>query len=516
MNAHDTRMAAIRDNPPAPFGRELPARSPFLDRITETDVTEAIEVFLACIVADNSLVDDCGLEPDDFDVDLHRTVFSKVIDLRGQGLDANPVSLKPFIPKTIGGLDISPAEYLSRLAIEGSSPFVMGQMEKKVQIIKQSALARNLKREATFASEMADEGHSLITLADEIEKLEARLRERRERFSDLRRVSDEEIIDGYLRMITGENEDGTDGIPLPFPDFEYLINDNMLRVGRIYGMLGASAEGKTSMTLQVVYSALMAGHPVCYLSFDQEQLEILAQMAAQQEGIPFASQIQNSRNHQRLSQDQIDKGYAFVRKIKRLPFEVISCSTSDTVPRLETKMDGFLRRRANGRMPLFIFDHIRAIRSSVQGDEGSKALQIGQDIKDAMKARRAAGWILQQRSTSGLKRENPRPASVDLYGGDAAKQPFDVVFYVFRASEHRDEQVKTARDEADAEKIRGRFSRIYGKDREDQYIPIDGFVEVGMIKNRFGNKNRRAILAFDPEYTRFSSRRRQDQGSMFG
>lgn len=25
-----------------------------------------------------------------------------------------------------------------------------------------------------------------------------------------------------------------------------------------------------------------------------------------------------------------------------------------------------------------------------------------------------------------------------------------------------------------------------------------------------GNKNRRAILAFDPEYTRFSSRRRPD------
>jgi replicative DNA helicase len=226
--------------------------------------------------------------------------------------------------------------------------------------------------------------------------------------------------------------------------------------------------------------------------------------------------MQNSRNHQRLSQHQIDQAFGFIRKLKRLPFEVIQCRTSDTVQKLEAKMDAFLRRRANGSMPLFVFDHIRAIKPSVQGDEGTKALQIGQDIHDAMKARRSAGWVLQQRSTTGLKRENPRPASADLFGGDSAKQPFDVIFYVFRASEHRDEQVRTAKDEAEAEKVRNRFSHIYGRDRDGEYLPIDGFIEVGMIKNRFGNKSRRAILAFDAEYTRFSSRRQKVQEEMFG
>lgn len=442
---------------------------------------------------------------------LHRDLFDAIQSGIRSGKKINPYTVKSFIPSQIAESavdDISVPQYLVRLASSTVSYDVSG--------FAGAVTFEAVKREGLGVAETLDvacwDAKDEIGLSEKITECCDRLIRMRTVLEGGEVADDEKIIDDYLKMITGESEaSGADGIPLPFPDFEHLINDNMLRPGRIYGMLGASAEGKTSLTLQVVYAALMAGHPVAYLSFDQDQMEILAQITAQQEGIPFASQIQNSRNHQRLSQQQIDKGYAFVRKLKREPFEVIACTTHDTVAKLEAKIDGFLRRRANGKMPLFIFDHIRAIRSTVQGDEGSKALQIGQDIKDVVKARRGAGWVLQQRSTSGLKRENPRPASIDLYGGDAAKQPFDVIFYVFRASEHRDEQVKTAKDETEAGKISERFRKIYGKDRDDEYIPIEGMVEVGMIKNRFGNKNRRAILKFDPDYTRFSSRRKTEQ-----
>lgn len=447
---------------------------------------------------------------------LHRTIFDAIQSGVKSGKVINPYSVKSFIPSSFADISIdglSLSQYLARLASSTVNFDNVGGFASAVTF-------EAVKREGVSVAESLDiaswNAASEFEFATKLTELCERLVRMRSVLEGRETEDDEKVVDDYLKMITGENEaEGADGIPLPFPDFEHLINDTMLRPGRTYGILAASAEGKTSLTLQVVYAALIAGHPVCILSYDQDQMEILAQMTAQQEGIPFSSQLQNSRNHQRLSQQQIDQGYGFVRKLKRMPFEVIQCRTSDTVARLEAKMDGFLRRRANGRMPLFVVDHIRAIRSSIQGDEGSKAMQVGQDLHDAMKARRSAGWILQQRSTSGLKRENPRPASVDLYGGDAAKQPFDVIFYAFRATEHRDEQVKTAKDETDAEKIRNRFSKIYGKDRNDEYIEIEGHVEIGMIKNRFGNKNRRAILKFDPEYTRFSSRRKREQEEMF-
>jgi replicative DNA helicase len=479
---------------------------------------EAEQQILGMVLMNNDAI--TGL-PETFSVGhlfdkFHRELFEAIQSGIRSGKTINPYTVKSFLPASVADIaigDLSVSQYLSRLASNRASIDNIGGFASAVTF-------EAVKREGLSVAESMDiscwEARSEIEFAEKLTECCDRLTRMRSVLEGREVDGDEKVLDDYLKMITGENEaDGADGIPLPFPDFEHLINDNMLRPGRIYGMLGASAEGKTSLTLQVVYAALMAGHPVAYLSFDQDQMEILAQITAQQEGIPFSSQIQNSRNHQRLSQQQIDNGYAFVRRLKQAPFEVIPCTTRDTVARLGAKIDGFMRRRANGKMPLFIFDHIRAIRSTVQGDEGSKALQIGQDIKDVVKARRGAGWILQQRSTGGLKRENPRPASADLYGGDAAKQPFDVIFYVFRASEHREEQVKTAKDENEAEKIRNRFSKIYGKDRDDEYLEVDGYIEVGMIKNRFGNKNRRAILKFDPEYTRFSSRRQAEQGSMF-
>lgn len=447
-----------------------------------------------------------GLEARHFSEPFHRLVFDAIgAAIKAGKKNVNPVTIRSHIsPDDLAQSidEMTTAQYCARLASDA------------VSIIHAEDFARAIiffaaRREGIHASQV---GENACYDADDEVSFVDQITQARDRYTNLLQVlegrsaqDDEEVIEDYLQMITGEHDEvGADGIPLPFSDFEYLINDNMLRPGRTYGMLGASAEGKTSLTLHVVHAAVMAGHPVCYFSFDQDQREILAQMAAQNVGIPFNAQIQNSRNRQRLSEQQIDKGYGYVRRLKRGAFEVINCNTTDTVPKLQGKMRGFMRRRANGKTPLFIYDHIRAIRSSIQGDEGSKALQIGQDIKSAVKEERAAGWILQQRSSSGLKRENPRPTSSDLYGGDAAKQPFDVIFYVYRASEHRDEQMKTAKDDAESNKISNRFQRAYGADFE-----IDGNIELGMVKNRFGNKNRRAILGFEAEYTRFSSHRNQ-------
>lgn len=475
--------------------------SPFLDRITEEDVTESIETFLACVISDNAMLDGCGLEPDDFDVDLHRTVYSKAVELSASGLDANPISLKPFIPKDIHGLKVSPAEYLTRLAIFGRNPMAKAEFTAKVQIIKAAAMTREVRREGQFAMQLADEGHSLMTILDEAEKIEARLKERRERFSGAKDISDEQVIDQYLQMITGSYEHADcEGVPVEFPEIQRVLSDTMLRRGRMYGLLSSSGEGKSSLMLQIAHAALMAGHPVLILSFDQSELECLAQMAAQNVGVEFRSQMQNTPNKPMLSQSQIDTAYSFVRKIKRLPFSVKDCETRDTAEKLETYIDQFLKRKANGRTPLIIVDHIRAIKPEGQADEGTKALLIAQKLKSTFKKRNAAGLIIQQRSGSGMKRDNPRPIADDLYGGEAARQPFDTIFYLYRAEMHMNRQLATAKDSQEGDRIRSRFRHAFGEE-------LEGKAEIGAIKARFSNPNTRGILDFDAPYTRYTSRR---------
>jgi replicative DNA helicase len=345
----------------------------------------------------------------------------------------------------------------------------------------------------------------LVTILDEAEKIEARLKERRERFSGFKDVSDDDITDQYLQMITGSYEHADcEGVPVEFQEIQRVLSDTMLRRGRMYGLLSSSGEGKSSLMLQIAHTALMAGHPVLILSFDQSELECLAQMAAQNVGVEFRSQMQNTPNKPMLSQNQIDTAYGFVRKIKRLPFSVKDCETRDTAEKLETYIDQFLKRKANGRTPLIIVDHIRAIKPEGPADEGTKALLIAQKLKSTFKKRNAAGLIIQQRSGSGMKRDNPRPIADDLYGGEAARQPFDTIFYLYRAEMHMNRQIATAKDAQEQDRIRSRFRHAFGEE-------LEGKAEIGAIKARFSNPNTRGILDFDAPYTKYTSRRQAER-----
>lgn len=461
---------------------------------------------LGAILFNNAVLSKVGdLEPKHFEEPLHQRIYEEIKRIIQAGKKATAITLKNAMADVEKVGDITFSEYISRMVTHFAPGF-----ESQLSAVIREAYARR---------EMISTGRTLqeyafvheTELMSCIVDLEKRFRATAAALEAQDEFNDEAVLDSYLSMITGDAEGGDDGVPMPFPEMEYLANDNMLRPGRIYGILAASGEGKTSLTLHMCHAAVMAGHPVCFFSYDQDKNEILAQMAAQNTGVPFTSQVQNSRNRPRLSQHDIDKAYRYVNNLKRHPFDIIDCTTKDTVARLEVKMDAFLNRRANGKTPLFVFDHIRAIKPEAQGDEGSKALQVGQDIKGAMKHRKAAGWILQQRSTTGLKRPNPRPATTDLYGGDAARQPFDTIFYLFRAIEHMEEQLKTAPDEKEAGHIKARFRSIYGDDVPD----IEPFVELGLVKSRFGNRKLRKLLKFDPEFTRFSSIDQRRQGGMF-
>ncbi len=95
------------------------------DRITEDDAFQASELLLACIFNDNALLDECGLEPEDFAEGVHQTAFREAIDLRRNGQHVNSVSLKPFMPKLVKSErcgDVTPAKYLSNLMILGADP----------------------------------------------------------------------------------------------------------------------------------------------------------------------------------------------------------------------------------------------------------------------------------------------------------------------------------------------------------------------------------------------------------
>lgn len=488
-----------------------PNRTNFNDRISEQDGVDAAEVFLACMFADNSILSECDLEPDDFIEDIHRTMFKAAQELHRGGQPVDPVSLKPFVPKTLRvkpteaterrddrsskskePTEITPALYMNRLYSLGFSAGTRDRLESSIQTIKAVALAHQLGREAEYASEIAKEGHSLLTLDEEITNLENRLKERRERLSALK--SSASAGASYLTMFQASaRRDGVVGVPIALPEIAKVLSEPVFEAGNLYGLLSSSGEGKSSLTMQIIFHALKQGHPVLFLSYDQSAAQCVRQMIAQVHGIDLHQQRAPSSMMSPLEQDTCVK---FAMWIDKQPLEIIRCQREGVV-QLVTYSRRFIKRMANGKTPLIVVDHIGKVKPrdpKLSPDRISGEVTV--ELKALADELAASVLILNQRNGEGGRRQNPRPIAKDLYGGEGARSDYDAIMTLYRPEKYKKEMEKIAATDADWKII----NKVFGSE-------IEGVAEVASIKVRFGDPSIVERLKFVGRYTRYESDR---------
>jgi replicative DNA helicase len=476
----------------------------FMDRITEDDAFFAAQEFFACVFNDADVLDDCGLQEDDFTSEIHRAVFKHAIDYRLRGQAIAPISLKPHLPKSfrIKGdddrrkeVESTPAQYLSNLMVRGVDPALRQRLDSNILIIKSMALARSLEREMAVGLEIAREGHTLLTLGDEIEQLESRLKELKDRFSETTAVSSPGS--SYLAMFQASaRRDGVMGVPIALPEIASVLSEPVFEAGNLYGLLSSSGEGKSSLTMQLICHAVREGHPVLFLSYDQSAAQCVRQMIAQVYGIDVKQQREPMRLMTSKQQDDCVK---FATWLDRQPLEIIRCQR-EGVTQLVTSARRFTKKRSNGRTPFIVIDHIGKVKPR---DPKLSADRISADVTVELKALAdetgSAVLVLNQRNGYGTKRDNPRPIDEDLYGGEGAKADYDSVIFLYRPQKYRSKRVATAATDRDWKIIQ----KVYGEFGDEE--EIRSVAEVGVIKNRFGNPEIRERLRFVPEYTRYES-----------
>ncbi|MGV2099030.1 DnaB-like helicase C-terminal domain-containing protein [Rhizobium sp. 21-4511-3d] len=462
------------------------AHATFMDKITEDDVIEAEQTVIASIFANNEIVNECGLEDSDFTETLHQIVFSAAQKLYSSHQRINAVSLKPFIPLDAGMGDMSPAQYIGKLQIAGAR--ALSQLDGSLDIIKGMSLARQLVREAEFAASMAKEGHTLLTLGDEIEQMEVRLKELRSRFAET--VAVKSPGSEYLTAFNASSRrDGLIGVPIGLEEIKRVLSESVFAGGNLYGLLSSSGEGKTSLTIQIIFHAIRSGHPVLFLSYDQSAYQCIRQMIAQVHGISVKQQDEPMRLMTETERDQCVK---FATWIERQPLEIIRCQR-EGVGQLTAYARRFIKKRANGRTPLIVLDHIGKVKprdAKLSPDRISGEVTV--ELKALADETQSAFLVLNQRNSFGTRRDNPRPISADLYGGEGAKADYDGIIYLYRAEKYKADRVATAATDADWKKIH----KVFGSD-------IEGIAEIGSIKCRFGDPNIREQLRFEAQYTRY-------------
>ncbi|MBX5238654.1 DnaB-like helicase C-terminal domain-containing protein [Rhizobium sp. NLR22b] len=463
----------------------------FMDRVTEDDVLEAEQTLIASAMFLPESFDNCGLEANDLSIGLHQIIFKAASDLRAAHQHVNPVSLKPYVPKDVQGLNVSPAQYLTRLSTIGA-PLRPVDVDQAAEIVKGSVIARRIAQEAQYMAAVASEGLGLLTIGDELEQLESRLKELRARFAETTAISSPGS--SYLTAFQASaRRDGVIGVPIALPEIAMVLSEPVFEAGNLYGLLSSSGEGKSSLTMQLIYHAVSEGHPVLFLSYDQSSAQCVRQMIAQVHGIDVRQQREPSRL---MSQKEQDQCVSFATWIDRQPLQIIRCQR-EGVTQLVAYARRFIKQKANGKTPFVVIDHIGKVKPrdpKLSPDRISGEVTV--ELKALADETQSSILILNQRNSFGTRRDNPRPISADLYGGEGARADYDAVLTLYRPEKYKKEREKIASKPSDWTAI----NSVFGSD-------IEGIAELATIKVRFGDPSIVEKVKFEARFTRYVSMR---------
>lgn len=462
---------------------------------------EAEQALLGAILVNNDAFHRVSdfLKASHFFEPLHRKIYEVTAERIRGGNMVNPVLVKSYLPAGDMVGELTVAEYLARLAVEAVTIVNAADYGKAIYDLAQR---RGL---IVIGEGMVAEAYDAPPDAPAIEigrNAEARIIEAFSDAPDDDSCNVEDIVDGMVEDFSARRMKPV--VPLPLPQLRETIGGDM-EAGMLIGMLSGSGEGKTSLALQIVGQALANGHPVMILSFDQSKAQIIDQIISQRTG------IENTRIRAwTMMEKEMERYLEALHEVKAMPLRIRKCNGSyDTAGHLV----GYVKRslmplcRRLEKPGLVVVDHARKVcPRDPKAHEGRIAAEINGVFKHFADANGLVWLNLMQRSASGAKRRNPRPVDTDIFGGEQGREDYDAVFYLYRAWKYWQNQIKTSEDAKDEERINARFNRE--KWTEDQ-------AEIGVLKWRFGDPNKRFRVRFEAQFTRYVSMRDEPDPALF-
>jgi replicative DNA helicase len=488
MNAHAYDLS--REDHSRHFGQQGPA------------VPESMEAEQALLGA--ILVRGEALEavPPTFDAShfyepIHQELYGAILKAAEAKKNINPITVRSFLSpevaaRAVGTMTVS--QYLARLASEAVSIVNVPEFADAIT-------GSYLRRAGLSASD--EFSRACYHANDDLEYLE-QARGYRDRLNTI--IQEAEARDdaytvspgeAYIsRMAAASENNGSVGVAISLGEISKVLNSTVFEAGNLYGLLSSSGEGKTSLTMQLMYSAFTHGHPVLFLSYDQSPAQCVAQLIAQARGIDTKQQ---SDPNGKMRESERDQCADFAIWLNSQPFEIIRCQREGN-SRLLSYAHRFVRKHRGGKTPFIVIDHIKKIKPH---DERASPDKISSAITVEWKAfadeTASSVLMLNQRNTEGTRRLNPRPIGRDIYGGEGAKEDYDAMLYLYRPAKYKKDMVATAASDRDRNSINAVFNEFGDEDQ------IETVAEIGAIKVRFGDPSIRERLKFNGRYTKYES-----------
>lgn len=451
---------------------------------------EAEEALLGALLLKNALVPQVSgfLKPDHFADEAYKAVYAAILAATAEGRLADPITLRGSLPAAFG--EDSAAAVLAHLAASA----VGFRVTDYARAIVDGSLRRSLALIGDDIALCARQVTS-VPIGAQLDDTEKRLTEVRALHGiggDV--IGSAEAWDRHEQARFG-GVSAVPGYAWPFPQLSAAL-DGDAEPGNLYGLVGASGDAKTSLTLQLAFHFASLGLPSLFLSGEQSDAQCRDQIYSQQLGIP-AKAIKRAS----VSDDEFARIRALKGTLRDLPLRIEEWP-EEPVSGISRRVRAFCSRYQRGCF--FAVDHASQIAFDNPKEmwaEQVRRTYLG--LKRICAETGSIGLVLMHRSSDFLGRRRMRPVIGDIYGKEVARRALDGCFALYRPGMWLREAASIAENDT----LRKKF--------EDEAIlfqepgaPTE-IAEIYSLKTRFGapgqhqTRTNGSHLLFEGRFTRF-------------
>lgn len=466
---------------------------------------EAEQALLGAILVNNEAfyrVSDF-LEPRHFFEPIHVRIYETTAALIRAGKVATPVTLKTFMPADFDVAGLTAPQYLARLAAEATTVI---NAEDYGRTIYDLSVRRDL---IAIGEEIVNEAYEApidATPQDQIEEAEKRLYELAEtgrydggflRFNDALK----EAVDMASRAF--QRDGHLSGLASGLDDLDTIMGG--LQPSDLIILAGRPGMGKTSLATNIAYNVAAAyrgetlpdgsvrpidGGICAFFSLEMSAEQLATRILAEQTEIP-SYKIRRGD----ISEADFDKLAAGAQMMQTVPL-YIDDTGGISIAQLRARARRLKRQRG---LDFMVVDYLQLLTgSSKRASEGrvQEITEITTGLKALAKELAVPIMALSQLSRQVESRDDKRPQLSDLRESGSIEQDADVVMFVFREEYYlKGKEPKEGTEEwfkwdTDLKAVQNTAEVIIGKQRHGP---------TGTVR-----------LAFEPQYTRFSSLARED------
>ncbi|QJP13320.1 replicative DNA helicase [Starkeya sp. ORNL1] len=467
---------------------------------------EAEQALLGAILVNNEAfyrVSDF-LEPRHYFEPIHVRIYETAAALIRAGKVATPVTLKTFMPADFDVGGMSAPQYLARLAAEATTII---NAEDYGRTIYDLSVRRDL---IAIGEEIVNEAYEApidATPQGQIEEAEKRLYELAEtgrydggflRFTDALK----EAVDMASRAF--QRDGHLSGLATGLDDLDAIMGG--LQSSDLIILAGRPGMGKTALATNIAYNVAAAyrgetlpdgsvravdGGICGFFSLEMSAEQLATRILAEQTEIP-SYKIRRGD----ISESDFDKLAAGAQMMQTVPL-YIDDTGGISIAQLRARARRLKRQRG---LDFMVVDYLQLLTgSSKRASEGrvQEITEITTGLKALAKELAVPIMALSQLSRQVESRDDKRPQLSDLRESGSIEQDADVVMFVFREEYYlKGKEPKEGTEEwfkwdTDLKAVQNTAEVIIGKQRHGP---------TGTVR-----------VAFEPQFTRFSSLARDDR-----